>query len=172
MKKPVINVNSKGEKFVLFFGAGKNNGVCSNWYMSDFVVDGQTFCCVEQYMMYMKAKVFKDEETANKILKTTSPKEMKSLGRAVKNYCEGVWQANRFNVVKKAVTCKFEQNEELKNWIQMADVDYFVECSPYDAIWGIKIGVDNPDCLDTSKWRGQNLLGKCLKEAREEICKN
>lgn len=44
-----------------------------------------------------------------------------------------------------------------------------VECNPKDSIWGIGLSVDNPDALDESKWKGQNLLGKILMQIREEL---
>lgn len=171
IKRPVIKTNSKGERFVLFFHEYDDNGVCSNWYKSNFEVDGIKFNCVEQYMMYMKAILFKDYKVAEKVLKETYPKEMKKYGRMVKNYCDGLWNSNRYNVVLKGVINKFSQNSELREWIKSADCDYFVECSPYDSIWGVKLDIKDARCVDTTKWNGKNLLGKCLIDARKDILK-
>jgi predicted NAD-dependent protein-ADP-ribosyltransferase YbiA (DUF1768 family) len=43
----------------------------------------------------------------------------------------------------------------------------FVEASPVDGIWGIKLAENNPDADDETKWKGQNLLGKALDETRK-----
>jgi predicted NAD-dependent protein-ADP-ribosyltransferase YbiA (DUF1768 family) len=42
------------------------NGIYSQWHLADIVIDGITFNCCEQYMMYSKAKFFGDNETAEK----------------------------------------------------------------------------------------------------------
>ena len=46
------------------------DGIFSNWYYSDFIVDGILFNCGEQYMMYHKAMTFGDTKTAQKIIET------------------------------------------------------------------------------------------------------
>jgi len=44
-----------------------------------------------------------------------------------------------------------------------------VEASPRDTIWGIGMGASNPDAKDPTKWRGRNLLGFALMEARASL---
>lgn len=169
MKKAVIKVNEHGEKFVLFFREWLDNGVCSNWYMSDFTVDGEKFNCVEQYMMYRKAILFNNKQLAKEILAEKEPKNMKEYGRRVKRFNQDIWDKHKFEIVFTGVYNKFNQNNELRQWLIEADADYFVEASPYDAIWGIKLGVDDMRCLNTDQWKGENLLGKAIKEARNKI---
>lgn len=54
------------------------NGSFSNWYLSDFVVDGIKYSSMEQYMMHKKALLFKDTEIASQILRTSNPGEKKT----------------------------------------------------------------------------------------------
>lgn len=165
--EPVIKTNDRGETFVLFFRPGEVNGLCSNWYMVDFVdKKGVKFNCTEQYLMYEKAKLFKDEEVMNAILQVSNPKEMKAYGRKVKNYDDRLWACNRYGVMIQGLYYKFSQNQELKDWIIKAKCDHFVECSPYDGIWGVKLDMNNPDCMYQEKWKGENWLGKCLDDTR------
>ena len=49
-------------KMICFHDPDKEYGFLSNWYMSDFIEDGKLYTSVEQYLMYGKAVVFKDEE--------------------------------------------------------------------------------------------------------------
>ena len=42
-------------------------GYMSNWYYSDFIVDGIEFSSMEQYMMYSKAMCFGDKNIAFRI---------------------------------------------------------------------------------------------------------
>lgn len=167
-----VTINSTGERFILFYGANNPNGVCSNFYPSAFEIDGKTFKFVEQYMMYEKAVMFGDFKTAKMILLSVKPSACKSLGRQVKNYNDVVWSACREKVVERAVRAKFTQNLELKKWMQGLDrIDYFVECSPTDRIWGIGLGVDSGDTTDITRWDGMNLLGKILKRVYDDIRK-
>lgn len=58
-----------------------------------------TFNCAEQYMMASKAKLFKDEEIFEKIMASSNPRKIKSLGRKVKNFDEETWKQHRFDIV-------------------------------------------------------------------------
>ena len=64
------------------------------WFESRFVEPalpgGIEFRTAEMYMMYMKAKFMRDEETARKILDSETPAEAKTLGRQVKNFSQAV----------------------------------------------------------------------------------
>jgi ribA/ribD-fused uncharacterized protein len=116
--------------------------------------------------MYQKAKLFNDEEIANKILNTSEPREQKKLGRLVKNFDEHVWDVAKEKIVKNGNYLKFSQNEDLKEYLCDTDPYELVEANKYDRIWGIGMFAHDPNILDTSKW-GQNLLGKTLMKVRE-----
>ena len=58
----------ESDKYVFFWG-----GTFSNWFKSDFVIDGVTYNCAEQYMMLKKALMFGDYESAKKIMNTKRP---------------------------------------------------------------------------------------------------
>ena len=50
--------------------------------------------------MWIKAKTFGDEETADKILQLgADPQKAKDLGRLVKNYDDCVWNEKRYQVM-------------------------------------------------------------------------
>jgi len=53
----------------------------SNWQPSPFVLDGQTYNCVEQWMMAEKARLFGDTAVEAKVMATLDPAEQKALGR-------------------------------------------------------------------------------------------
>ena len=151
-------------KYKFFWG-----GKFSNWYVSDnqFTVDGITYYCGEQYMMYQKAMLFNDFESANMILEEYLPAEQKKLGRKVKNFDANLWNKVSYDLVKKGLREKFTQNEDLKDYIKKHKGYQIVEASPYDTIWGIGFDSDNA-LANIDKW-GENRLGKILTDLSKEI---
>ena len=64
---------------------------------------------------------------------------------------------------------KFTQNKKLKDYLKSTGNSILVEASPYDAVWGVKMSMDNDDILYPEKWNGQNLLGFALMQVRDDI---
>lgn len=88
------------------------------------------------------------------------------LGRQVRNFDANVWKANARRFVTEGNIEKFRQNPEMLEFLLGTDDAILVEAAPRDVIWGIGMGQDNPKALDPSTWRGQNLLGFALVDAR------
>jgi ribA/ribD-fused uncharacterized protein len=61
---------------------------------------------------------------------------------------------------------KFQQNPLLKEFILSTKDQILVEASPDDKIWGIGLSSNDPHIEDPNCWRGLNLLGLALMEAR------
>lgn len=153
-------------KVICFHKPGEPNDYLSNWYYSEFILDGMRFNSVEQYMMYNKAITFGDTETAQKILNTNNFKLMRQLGREVHNYNDRVWSSIRYDVVKAGVLAKFSQNAGLAEKLLNTGNSLLAECAVRDRIWGIGLGMSNPDRFNPAMWKGQNLLGKVLMDVR------
>jgi len=130
---------------------------------------------MEQYMMAEKARIFGDEEILEEILKNKNPKQIKALGRKVRNFDEEVWKKKRYSIILNGNYAKFIQNKELRRFLVETKNRVLVEASPYDKIWGIGMAADDENVENPLQWKGQNLLGFALMEVREEIirvCKN
>lgn len=154
---------------ICFHNPNEENGYLSNWYISEFTVDGVLFSSVEQYMMYCKAISFNDIETANAIMNTDDVACIKSLGRSVKGYNDSYWNGVRQLIVYKGLLAKFTDNQILRNKLLSTDNAILAECAVKDLIWGIGLSMDNPDRFDINKWKGQNLLGYSLMMVRREF---
>lgn len=153
------------------------NTIYSQWYMSQdkdylFEENGVGFITAEHYMMYYKALIFGDLETAGKILKTIHPRDVKRLGRQVANYDDSVWNAKRFDVVVNGNILKFSQNPELLEDLRKYKNKIFVEASPEDKIWGIGLHYEDDRVLDDSLWQGQNLLGNAINRVIDILLKD
>jgi ribA/ribD-fused uncharacterized protein len=141
----------------------------SQWYPSRFISDEQEFNCAEQGMMHTKALWFNDEKSAEDILRSDSPRQMQLIGRSVKNFDPNVWARHRVGIVTVINIAKFQQNPDLKEVMSETRNKILVEGSPFDKIWGVGLGWDDPLILDERHWKGLNLLGKCLMSARKLV---
>ena len=154
------------DKYILFW-----SGPFGNFHRCLISYDDHSFWSSEQLFMYLKAKTFEDWESARKIKVCDEPKEAKVLGRKIKGFDESIWRKRREECMTMALYEKFSQDFLLCD--KLLDNKYahlqFVEASPYDSIWGIGLEESNPDAADSSKWQGENLLGKCLDRVRERL---
>lgn len=154
---------------ICFHNPGEENGYLSNWYLSDFVIGGKSFSSMEQYMMYSKARIFKDEEIAKKILLTSDVAQIKALGRQVSNYDESTWNGVRQIIVYEGLLAKFNQNGDLKAKLKSTGDSILAECAVKDSIWGIGLSMKDPNRLNKNEWKGKNLLGYALMMVREHL---
>lgn len=141
----------------------------SQWWMADFKVDGLSYCCMEQYMMAEKARLFGDRETLEKIMEAAVQGKIKALGREVKNFDQTEWDRCKYTIVLTGNFQKFLQNPELKDFLLRTGDKILVEASPRDRIWGIGMGKANENAQNPAAWRGRNLLGFALMEVRDEL---
>lgn len=151
------------EKFIFFF---TEKDWLSQFYPAPFEAHGIKFPTAEHFMMYRKAMTFEDKKTAEKVLRARTPKEAKALGKKVKGFTNEYWDPIKESIVIHGSILKFNSNEVLKKKLLATGNKILVEASPYDKIWGIGIGEHHLDATNPNHWRGQNLLGKCLMEAR------
>lgn len=135
--------------------------------MCSFAVDGVRYSCAEQYVIAEKARLFRDAEMLTAIMDAKHPKEMKAFGRVVRGFKQEVWEAHCYKAVLKGNLAKFGQNPELLAFLLSTHNRILVEASPWDRIWGIGMGKQNPDAENPLKWRGKNRLGFVLTEARD-----
>lgn len=170
----IIDRYNSGEpmEFIFFWGHTANPGKIkkscfSQWYACEFEVDGQKYHTAEQFMMAQKALLFGDHATYEKIMAADNPKDYKALGRLVKNFIPTVWDENKLQIVVKGNIAKFSQNEAIREFLLGTGDKVLVEASPYDEIWGVKLGMNDPKIQDPNNWRGENLLGCALMETRD-----
>ena len=154
------------DKHVAFWGSA-----FSNFYPCSFTEGGKVWKNSEQCFMAKKAEYFKDMEILEEILKAETPEKAKKLGRKVKNFDAEKWSKVCFDKMYDAVYAKFSQNNDLKELLLSSDFEGkgFVEGSPFDAIWGVKMDWRNPDIDNEENWKGENLLGKVLTEIRDKF---
>lgn len=152
------------DKFSFFL-----KGAFSQWHLAPFMVDGTHFSTCEQWMMFQKATIFGDLETAAKVLSAKGPRECKELGRSVRNFNQQIWNQVKFGIVFSGNFYKFNFHAELRKILLQTNGTLIVEANPYDNIWGIGMGIEEPGIHDRKNWKGKNLLGLALTYVRESL---
>ena len=159
-------------KYLLFWGHKPERdgtvgaGSLSQWWPAPFTSEGVTFGSAEHYMMWRKARLFGDAESAERIVRAGHPRQAKMLGRGVQDFEDQVWVAERFGIVVDASVAKFGQHDDLRAFLLGTGERVLVEASPTDRIWGIGLAATDDRSADPGQWRGLNLLGFALMQAR------
>jgi len=161
--------------YVLFWGHSApkdksvNKACFSQWFGAPFAIDGVRYPTAEHYMMAEKARLFGDAAALEKVLGAGSPAAAKAAGRGVLGFKDEVWLAHRWDIVVRANVAKFAQNAELREFLMQTGDRVLVEASPVDKIWGIGLAGDDEFAEKPRFWKGLNLLGFALMEAREQL---
>ncbi|WP_458245922.1 NADAR family protein [Streptomyces sp. MAI_2237] len=162
-------------KYLHFWGHrplpdGRIGASClSQWWRAPFTVDGVTYGTAEHWMMACKARLFADAEAERRILAAGHPSQAKKEGRLVRGFDEETWRRERFAVVVEGSVHKFAAHPELRAFLLNTGDRVLVEASPVDRVWGIGLAADDEAATDPERWRGPNLLGFALMEARERL---
>lgn len=154
---------------VLFFRANGPYGCFSQWANAPMTDGEQLFQNTEQYMMYQKALLFGDRDTAAQIMTTHNPAMIKKLGRQVRGFDEARWAEHRYRIVLEGNLHKFRTSVVGQHELLGTGDRPIGEASPYDTIWGIGLEMANPRAQNPALWTGQNLLGKALMEVRTQL---
>lgn len=154
---------------IYFHKPDEEYGFLSNWYQSEFEVDGKKFTSCEQFIMYQKCKILGEYYLANQIMSTDDPAVQKELARNTAKYNERLWAGRRQAVAVRGLYAKFSQNEELKEKLLATNDAYLVEASWTDRTWACGISMKSEDRKEMTKWRGANILGFALMEVRNML---
>ena len=162
-------------KYLHFWGHrplpdGRVGASClSQWWPSPFTVDGVRYATAEHWMMAAKARLFRDAEAERLALAAEHPAEAKKAGRLVRGFDDAVWARERFRIVVEGSVHKFAAHPELRGFLLGTGERVLVEASPLDRVWGIGLAATDQGAADPERWKGPNLLGFALMEARERL---
>jgi ribA/ribD-fused uncharacterized protein len=141
----------------------------SNMHEAPFQIEGTTFPTVEHYFQWSKARMFGDAAAQGKILKTSSPKTVKSLGKKVTGFKEEEWAEKRDSVMAAALKAKFMQHPDLLKKLRETGTRRIAEADPRGKYWGIGTSADTSKAKDPERWPGKNKLGSLLEALRAEL---
>ncbi|MEU5100010.1 NADAR family protein [Streptomyces sp. NPDC020996] len=144
-------------------------GCLSQWSPSPFTVDSVTYATAEHWMMAGKARLFGDAAAERQVLAADHPAQAQKVGRLVRGFDEAVWERERFGIVVEGSVHKFAAHADLREFLLNTGDRVLVEASPMDRVWGIGLAATDEAATDPERWRGANLLGFALMEARERL---
>ncbi|MGW7099201.1 NADAR family protein [Streptomyces sp. NPDC054838] len=173
----LIGLVSRGErlKYLPFWGHrprpdGSLGPSClSQWWPSPFTVGEVRYASAEHWMMAGKARLFADADAERAAVEAGSPAAAKKAGRLVRGFDEAVWERERYALVVAGSVHKFGSDPALRAYLLGTGDRVLVEASPLDRIWGIGLAADDERVGDPARWRGLNLLGFALMDARERL---
>ncbi|SRR3990170_3585943 len=154
------------KKYTFFW---KTESPFSNWHHAEFTIDGVKFKNTEMHMMWKKAMLFGDADTAEDILKAKHPRDCKDFGRKVKGFDKNIWEENCKQFVYDGNYAKFTQNPTLLKALMATGNTKLTEASPFDKIWGIGLSETDAKNIPEEKWNGTNWLGEILTTLRENL---
>lgn len=164
--KPTIINSYQGNKFAPFF---TKIYPFSNHYKTYFTIDGTTYCCSEQYYMRMKAHIFYDFDSEERIMKATEASEIKRIGSNIMHFDHNQWRKISILIMVIANYEKFRQNPLLKKMLLETSGCILVEAKSRDLYWGAGVDLRTETLKDQSKWTGQNGLRRVLMRFRSKL---
>ena len=154
----------QNDNAIVFLG---ENSTFSNFNKSyPVLIDDVMYSSNEQYIQCEKAKMFRDNETVRKIMSSSNPKEIKELGKTVRNFDNRKWKHRRNEVVRVCNEAKYEMYEEAKRELLETGQKLLGEATR-DTHWGVGIHISDEGVLYTETWIGGNEMGNILMSIRK-----
>jgi ribA/ribD-fused uncharacterized protein len=165
-------VGEVAEKPVFFFaGSPELNEFkeFSNLHEAPMLVDGIKFPTVEHYYQWSKARLFGDEESQQKILKSASPKTAKTIGKKVKDFNAERWETEKVAIMQRAIKAKLMQHPDIRKKLIATGNRRIAEANPRSKFWGIGTSYNTSKADNPDKWPGKNTLGNIYEELRRQL---
>ena len=140
----------------------------SNFYECNFTVGNESYISSEQFIQATKAKYFRDQQTYDRIMGCTSSLDCKNESGYVRNYNRDKWDEVAKERCRPGLCAKFQQNPDIMEVLISKTGNKTIVESARDHLWGTGVALSDPDCLNTTKWTTQGILGELLEEIRDE----
>ena len=160
---PYKTAEKMNEKYIAFHG---EHSPYSNFYYNPFVLNNTKYANAEQWIQHQKSLLFNDNDTANKILETDNPYEIKQLSRNITGFDKDTWRSKGYDICYKGVEAKFKQNESLFSMLKSTGSKRLIEATT-DRLWGTGVAFQDANVLTEDKWYNLGWLSEMLQTIRE-----
>jgi len=172
VKRKLLKGGDPEPEVGLFFGEDASAGELRDLSPDSahgIIIDGEEFNTLTHYLECMKAKEFDDKETLEKMMKSPTTKAVKALGKKVRNFEDTKWNEACLKHLSKGLRAKFTKFPELRKLLLETNDKVLGYADPRNIILGIGCAQGTPKSLTSSKWRGNNEMGKALMELRKVL---
>ena len=148
------------ETDIKFYDVHGKYGAFTNFYRKEVMIDEKRWKTTEHYF---QAQKFIGTPYEEHIRSLATPREAFQFSRIhhVRPWIRNDWHRVKEDVMKKALLCKFSQNEDLKQLLLGTGQRKLIEHTANDLYWG-----------DGGDGRGQNKLGRLLMDVRATLRKS
>lgn len=164
--RPSTLASPRSDNALAFF---TKRSFLSNHFPSEFVIEGEKYFTVEQYLAVKRAIFSDNPEMIRKAKTARDPKQAKYVLNSLKEDRPDQWYEGIEEVLLEGLRAKFLQNSTLRASLIDTKNLLLGEASK-DLRWGIGMTLADPDVLNHSLWNPEgNLLGRSLMKIRAEM---
>ena len=110
--------------------------------------------------------MFHDTQTAEQIIQSDSPYEIKQLSYRISGYDKVKWHEEGYDICLRGIKAKFEQNGALLAMLKTTRPKVLVEATR-DHLWGTGVQLHDINVLNPKKWTGRGWLSHMLETVRD-----
>ncbi len=96
-----LHINGQTSNAIFFHKPDEPNGYLSNWYHSEFYLDGKHFTSTEQCIMYRKCKIFEDNASANAVLTIDDVAKQQDIGRHASAFAKEITENGIVDAIRQ-----------------------------------------------------------------------
>ncbi|GGV79258.1 MULTISPECIES: NADAR family protein [Streptomyces] len=149
---------------------GRMGASCpSQWWPAPFTVDAVTCPTAEHRTTAGTARPFGDAGTERRMPAARHPGQATARGRLVRRSDEETWARERRASAVEGGVHELAAHPELRGFAPGTGDTVPLEAGPLDRVWGVGPAADDAAATDPERWKGLNLLGFALMEARERL---
>ena len=126
-----------------------------------------TFTFAHKAIMLCKASLFGDYDTFDLMLKSTNRSHAQQLGRRVSPFDQTVWDKMICSITRATMLAKAKEVKLFRDYLLATGDAVLANVLQFDFVWGVGLPDANSSIVNfPGSWRGLNVLGWALMEAR------
>ena len=140
----------------------------SNFYMCKMTIGNMTYASSEHAYQWKKCDYIGRDDLADRILQAPTPREVKAITSLIPLDQLTNWHTAKVDFMKMILKAKWDCSADFRQALMATEGMTLAEATQ-DKFWGVGVGSNLALHTKPSKFLGQNMLGRILKELRDEV---